>query len=68
MSLAKSLYLILLFVLLTPGVLVTAVKGGSKVTNAAVHGVLFVLVLYLTYGIFERYAYNETFGGCGTLM
>ena len=58
MSLVKSLYLVLLFVLLTPGVLVTAVKGGSRTTNAAVHGVLFVFVLYLTYEFVERLAYS----------
>jgi hypothetical protein len=66
MGLIKSLYLVLLFVLLTPGILVTAVKGGSRVTNAVVHGALFVLVLYLTHGFVQRLAYsNETFGGCG---
>ncbi len=63
MGLIKSLYLVLLFVLLTPGVLVTAVKGGSRVTNAVVHGLLFVVVLYLTIGFVQRIAYSyETFG------
>ena len=49
MNLVMSLYLVLLFVLLTPGVLLTLPKGGSRLTVAAVHGVVFVLVYYLTY-------------------
>ena len=49
MNLVMSLYVVLLFVLLTPGVLLTLPKGGSKLTVAAVHGVVFAVVYYLTH-------------------
>ena len=44
-----SLYLALLFVAFTPGVLVTLPKGGSKYTVVAVHAALFTLVWYYTH-------------------
>ena len=43
-----SLYLAALFVALTPGVLVTLPKGGSKYTVLAVHSILFVVVWHFT--------------------
>ena len=44
-----SLYLVLLFVAFTPGVLVVLPKGGSRLTVAVVHGVLFALVWHFTH-------------------
>jgi hypothetical protein len=45
-----SLFLVLLFVLLTPGVLVTLPSARSSLlTVAVVHGVVFALVYHLTH-------------------
>ena len=48
MDLYFSAYLMLLFVVLTPGVLLTLPKKGSKLTVAAVHGLVFVVLYYFT--------------------
>ena len=48
MNLVLPLYTALLFVVLTPGILLTLPKGGSKLTVAAVHGLVFAVVLYFT--------------------
>ena len=44
-----TLFTTLLFVLLTPGILVTLPPGGSKMTVALFHGVVFALVYHLTH-------------------
>jgi uncharacterized membrane protein len=49
MNLVVTLYVALLFFVLTPGVLLSLPKGGSKYTVALVHGVVFALVFYLTH-------------------
>ena len=43
-----SLFVAALFVVLTPGVLVTLPSKGSKLTVAVVHGLLFAVVYHLT--------------------
>ena len=48
MNLILILYTVLLFVALTPGVLLTLPKGGSKLTVAAVHGIVFMVVYNFT--------------------
>ena len=48
MNVYMSLYLVLLFVALTPGVLLSLPPGGSKLVVAATHGVVFALVYCLT--------------------
>jgi hypothetical protein len=49
MNIYVSLYLALLFVVLTPGVLLSLPPGGSKLVVAATHGVVFALVYHLTH-------------------
>ena len=44
-------FVAILFAALTPGVLLRLPPGGSKLTVAAVHGVVFAVVLYLTKGV-----------------
>ena len=44
-----SLYIAALFVALTPGILVTLPKGGSKIKVAIAHGLIFTAVLYFSY-------------------
>jgi hypothetical protein len=54
MNILVSLYAALLFVLLTPGILLTLPKGGKKMTVAIVHGLVFALVWHLTYKMVWR--------------
>ena len=56
MNLVLNLYVALLFVLLTPGVLLTLPKGGKKLTVALVHGLVFAAVYYFTYKIVWRFS------------
>ena len=49
MNLLGSLYVVLLFVLLTPGVLLRLPPNGGKLTVAVVHGLVFAVVLHFTY-------------------
>ena len=49
MNVYMSLYLALLFVLLTPGVLTSLPPGGSKMVVAGVHGLLFAVVYHFTH-------------------
>ena len=48
MNLLFSLYVLVLFFVLTPGILVTLPKNGSKMMVTAVHGAIFAAVLFLT--------------------
>ena len=56
MNVYMSLYVALLFVVLTPGVLLTLPPGGSKLVVAATHGVVFALAYCLT----KNYVMNAT--------
>ena len=56
MNVVINLYILLLFVALTPGVLLTLPKGGSKLVVAAVHGLVFAIVYYLTYKAVWRFS------------
>ena len=47
-----SAYVIALFVALVPGTLLRIPAGGSKLTVAVVHGVLFAAILHYTYSYF----------------
>ena len=49
MNVYASLYLVLLFIVLTPGVVLSLPPGGSKLVVAATHGVVFAVVYYLTH-------------------
>jgi len=49
MSLVCSLYVAILFFVLTPGILLRLPKNGGKFTVAAVHALVFGLVLYFTH-------------------
>jgi hypothetical protein len=56
MHVLMNLYVAVLFFALTPGVLLSLPKGGSKLTVAAVHAAVFALVLHLTYNVVKRLA------------
>ena len=49
MNVVVTLYVALLFMVLTPGVLLTLPKGGSKLVVAAVHGLVFAVVYHFTH-------------------
>lgn len=49
MNVWMSLFMAVLFVLLTPGVLLRLPPGGSKLVVAATHAVVFALVYHFTH-------------------
>jgi hypothetical protein len=49
MNLVMAAFVALLFVALTPGVLLSLPPGGSKLVVAGTHGVVFALVFCMTY-------------------
>lgn len=48
MNITLTLFIIALFVLLTPGILLRLPKNGNKWTVALVHGLIFALILQFT--------------------
>ena len=61
MYLLFSLYIAALFVTLTPGVLLRIPKGGSKLTVAVVHGLVFAVLYCLTKELVSRTFYADGF-------
>ena len=49
MNLVVAIYMVLLFFVLTPGILLSLPSGSSKKVVALTHGVVFVLVWWLTH-------------------
>jgi hypothetical protein len=56
MNVYLSIYIALLFVVLTPGVLMSLPPGGSKLVVATTHGLVFALLYCLTH----KYVWNAT--------
>lgn len=52
------LFMGILFFILTPGVLLSLPAGGSLMTKAAVHAVVFAVIYHLTHGMAERALYR----------
>lgn len=48
----SHLFIAFLFFVLTPGILLTLPSGSSKITVAAVHAIVFVIILEFTLGYF----------------
>ena len=44
-----GIYITALFIALTPGIIMTLPKGGSKIKVAITHGLLFAALMYFTY-------------------
>lgn len=53
-----TLYIAALFFVLVPGVLVTIPPKGSKLVQAAVHGLVFALVYHFTHKLVYRALYE----------
>ncbi len=51
------LYIVFLFVLLTPGVLVSLPPRSSKLTTAFTHGLVFAAVFHFTYKLVWKTIY-----------
>ena len=67
MNWTMTFFTALLFVLLTPGLLLRLPPGGSKFTVAVVHGVVFALVYHFSHKAMWRYSMGyEGFEACGT--
>jgi len=49
---------VVLFVILTPGILLRLPPGGGKLTVAVVHGIVFALVTHFSYKTVQRYIGN----------
>jgi hypothetical protein len=54
MSLFNTLYIAVLFFVLTPGILLSLPQGGSKTTVAAVHAVVFAVLYHFTHKLVHR--------------
>jgi hypothetical protein len=63
MNLAVALYSALLFVILTPGVLLRLPSNGRKLVVAGVHSIVFAIVLYFTAGFIWRWSIGLGFEG-----
>ena len=48
------LYIVVLFVVLTPGILLTLPPKGSKLVVAIVHAIIFAIILCFTYKLVKR--------------
>lgn len=48
-NVGMTLFIVALFTVLTPGVLLSLPPGGSKLVKAGVHGLVFALVLHFSY-------------------
>ena len=57
--LLMGLYVAALFVLLTPGILLTLPPGGSKLTVAVVHGLVFAVVYHYTNNMARSALYSS---------
>jgi len=53
-----SLFVAALFYVLTPGILLTLPKGGSKVMVAATHAVVFALVYHFSHKMVSKAIYG----------
>ena len=62
-----AIYVGVLFVLLTPDVLVCIPKRSSSLTSAIVHGILFALVYFLTYKTVSNMIHKNVEGYEGSL-
>lgn len=59
MHLYMSLFVAVLFVALTPGILLSVPAKGSKITKAMVHGLVFALVFHFTHRMIWNYFYGR---------
>jgi hypothetical protein len=56
MCILVSLYAAILFFVLTPGILLSLPKGGSKFQVAAVHALVFAVIFHFTHKLVWRFS------------
>jgi len=66
MHIYMTLYVGILFYLLTPGILLTIPENGSKYTIAIVHALVFAMVYHLTHkyiwdNLYEKYDMKSSY-------
>lgn len=61
MRIVMIIFTILLFVLLTPSILVRLPKKGNKYTVAFVHGLLFAIIYHFTHKFVKNMNHKENF-------
>jgi hypothetical protein len=54
-------YLFILFVVLSPGVILTLPPNSGHLTSVLVHAVIFIIIWEFTYKPLWRFFYNEDF-------
>jgi positive regulator of sigma E activity len=59
MNLSFLVYLVVLFFLLVPGILVTLPKGGNKWTVAITHALVFAVVYVLIENLYNTFSKNH---------
>lgn len=59
MDLFITFYIAILFFVLTPGILLSLPPGGSKMTVAAVHAVVFALLFHFTHKMARQLAVSS---------
>lgn len=64
MYLGMAVFTALLFIALSPGVLLSLPPGGSKMTVVVVHALVFTAVYCLTHKMAMNYMYPQGFGDC----
>lgn len=62
-SIATSVFAVILFILLSPNVLLRLPSNGSKMTVVIVHALIFGTVFYLSHGMVYQY-FNQSHGQC----
>ena len=62
MNVWTLLYIAVLFFVLTPGILVSLPSGGSKITVAAVHALVFALIFHFTHKLVWNVTKSVRFG------
>ena len=65
-NIATLLYVVVLFVVLTPGILLRLPPKGSPLVVAIVHGAVFAIVLYLTHRTVHRLSVRAGLEGFAT--
>ena len=63
MHVMMTLFTAALFFVLTPGILLTLPRHGTKYAVALTHGLAFALVYHFTHKAFYMYVYGEGFDG-----
>jgi hypothetical protein len=64
MDIIPSFFIVLLFIALTPGILLRIPSNGNKHTVALVHGIVFSFILCLAYRYVKQH-HSEGFNGGG---